>query len=141
MEALYRYINGVAAGIAALFAPLTPLVWSVVTFIGIDFLSGVAASRADKHRLGEPWYFESSQAWHTVVKLGFSLISLTMAYMIDTLMLDFLHLNLTKLFAGFVCRVEMWSFIENACRISDSPLLRHIRRLVKQKIKQQIEQK
>ncbi|MBR4994947.1 MAG: phage holin family protein [Alistipes sp.] len=139
MEALYRYANGLLTALAALFAPMTPLIWSVVAFIGVDFLSGVVASRADSRREGEEWYFESREAWRTVTKLGFSVISLMMAYLIDTLMLDFLHLNLTKLFAGFVCGVEMWSFVENACRISDSRLLRHIRQLVRQKVKQQIE--
>ena len=137
MEALYRYINGCAAGIAALFAPVVPLVWSLVAFIGIDFVTGVVASRAERRRAGEAWYFESREAWRTVEKLGFTIIALLMAYMIDTLMLDFLGLNLTKLFAGFVCGVEMWSFVENACRISDAPLLRHVRRLVRVKLKEQ----
>lgn len=137
MEVLYRYINGVVAGVAALFAPVVPLIWALVTFIGIDFLTGVTASRAESHRQGAEWYFESREAWRTVEKLGFTIIALLMAYLIDTLMLDFLGLNLTKLFAGFVCGVEMWSFIENACRISDAPLLRHIRRLVRVKLKEQ----
>ena len=46
METLYRLVSGAAAGIAALFAPIGPLVACAVVFIGIDFLSGVAASRA-----------------------------------------------------------------------------------------------
>lgn len=138
MEALYRYANGCLTGIAALFAPMVPLIYSVVAFIGVDFLSGVAASRADSRRVGAEWYFESREAWRTVEKLGFTIVALAMAYLIDTLMLDFMHLNLTKLFAGFVCGVEMWSFVENACRISDSRLLRHIRGLVRDKVKQQI---
>ena len=137
MEALYRYINGAVAGVAALFAPVVPLVWALVTFIGIDFLTGVTASRSESRRQGAQWYFESSEAWRTVEKLGFTIIALLMAYLIDTLMLDFLGLNLTKLFAGFVCGVEMWSFVENACRISDAPLLRHVRRLVRVKLKEQ----
>ena len=100
MEALYRYINGCAAGIAALFAPVVPLVWSLVAFIGIDFVTGVVASRAERRRAGEAWYFESREAWRTVEKLGFTIIALLMAYLIDSMMLDFLGLNLTKLFAG-----------------------------------------
>ena len=107
-----------------------------MTFIGIDFLTGVTASRAESRRQGTEWYFESREAWRTVEKLGFTIIALLMAYLIDTMMLDFLGLNLTKLFAGFVCGVEMWSFVENACRISDAPLLRHIRRLVRVKIEE-----
>ena len=141
MEALYRYINGAVAGVAALFAPVVPLVWALVTFIGIDFLTGVTASRAESRRQGTEWYFESREAWRTVEKLGFTIIALLMAYLIDSMMLDFLGLNLTKLFAGFVCGVEMWSFVENACRISDAPLLRHIRRIVRTKITEQTKQR
>ena len=107
MEALFRYFSGCLVALAALFAPVVPLVWCVVGFIAFDFLTGVLASRADARREGGEWYFTSSQAWHTAEKLGFAIIALCMAYLIDTLMLDFMHLNLTKLFAGFVCGVEM----------------------------------
>ena len=138
MEALFRYFSGCLVALAALFAPVVPLVWCVVGFIAFDFLTGVLASRADARREGGEWYFTSSQAWHTAEKLGFAIIALCMAYLIDTLMLDFMHLNLTKLFAGFVCGVEMWSFLENACRISSSPLLKYIRRYVRQTIESKI---
>ncbi|MBQ3148233.1 MAG: phage holin family protein [Alistipes sp.] len=141
MEALCRYINGCAAGLVALFAPVVPLVWCVVGFIGFDFVTGVLASRADARRAGEEWYLESREAWRTVEKLGFTVVALCMAYTIDVVLLDFLRLNLTRLFAGFVCGVEMWSFIENACRISDAPLLRHIRRVVRQRVRKEVERR
>jgi phage-related holin len=111
----------------------------LVAFIGIDFVTGVAASRAERRRAGEEWYFESREAWRTVEKLGFTIIALLMAYIIDTMMLDFLRLNLTKLFAGFVCGVEMWSFLENACRVSDAPLLRYIKRYVRHKVGKEVQ--
>lgn len=141
MEVLYKYINGCVAGLVALFTPLVPLVWCVVGFIGFDFVTGVMASRVEARRVGQAWYLESREAWRTVEKLGFTVAALCMAYTIDVLVLDFLALNLTKLFAGFVCGVEMWSFIENACRISDAPLLRHIRRVVRQRIREEVKRK
>ena len=49
METLYRLVSGTAAGIAALFAPIGPLVACAVVFIGIDFLTGVAADRAAEY--------------------------------------------------------------------------------------------
>lgn len=61
MEALFRFVSGVAAGIAALFAPIGPLAATTVVFIGVDFLSGVAADRAAALREGRAWYFESLQ--------------------------------------------------------------------------------
>ena len=78
-------------------------------------------------------------AWRTAQKLGFTIIALCMAFVIDTMILDFLEMKLTKLFAGFVCGVEMWSFLENTCRISDAPLLRYIKRYVKQKVREEAE--
>lgn len=131
MEVLCKYISGSMAALVALFAPVVPLVWCVAGFILFDFVTGVMASYHETHRRGEAWYFESCVAWHTIEKLGFTIIALCMAYIIDTMMLDFMHLHLTKLFAGFVCGVEMWSFLENACRISSSPLLRYVRRYVR----------
>ena len=139
MEALFRYFSGCLVALAALFAPVVPLVWCVVGFIAFDFLTGVLASRADARREGEEWYFTSSNAWHTAEKLGFAIIALCMAYLIDTQMLDFMHLNLTKLFAGFVCGVEMWSFLENACRISDAPMLDYLRRWVRGRVRKEVD--
>ena len=50
-------------------APTGPPVATTVVFIGIDFLSGVAADRTSARREGRAWYFESCKAWRTVVKL------------------------------------------------------------------------
>lgn len=139
MEALYRYFSGMVAALLALAAPVAPLVGCVVGFITFDFMTGVVASHADARREGRRWYFESREAWHTVQKLALAIIALYMAYAIDAMMLDFLHLNLTKLFAGFVCGVEMWSFLENACRISDAPLFHYLRRYVRQRVRKEVE--
>ncbi len=125
--------------LAALFAPVVPMVWSLVGFIGFDFLTGVIASRAEARKSGRRWFFESRLAWRTIEKLGFSIISLCMAFTIDTLLLGLMELHLTNLLAGFVCGVEMWSFLENACRISDAPLLHHLRGLVRQKVRKEVE--
>jgi hypothetical protein len=50
-----------------------------------------------------------------------------------------MDLHLTNLLTGFICGVEMWSFLENACRISDAPLLRHLRGLVRHKLRKEVE--
>lgn len=138
MEVLYKYISGGIAAVAALFSPVVPMIWCLVGFIGWDFVTGVYASFREARKSGRAWYFESREAWRTVEKLGFAIISLCMAFTIDTLLLGFMELHLTNLFAGFICGVEMWSFLENACRISDAPLLRAVRRWVKIKVKEEI---
>ena len=80
METLYRLISGLTAGFIALFAPIGPLVACAMAFIGIDFLSGVAASRAAARRKGHTWYFESCEAWRTVLKLGLTVTAIAMAW-------------------------------------------------------------
>lgn len=135
MEALYRFFNGCAVSFAALLAPLPPLVRCVTLFIGVDFVTGVAASRVEARREGRAWRFESREAWRTAQKLGFVIIALGMACMIDAVTAGFFAPDLTRLFAGFVCGVELWSFLENACRISDARALRWLSRFVGREIK------
>ena len=135
MEALYRFVSGAAAALAALFAPIGPLVIITMLFIAVDFLSGVAADRASAHRAGRPWYFESCKAWRTVLKLALAVTAIAMAWLIDCCVLDFMHLNLARLFAGFTCGVELWSFLENAAQLSDAPLFRLLRRFVRRRLR------
>lgn len=139
METLYRLVSGAAAGVVALFAPVGPLVACAVAFIGVDFLSGVAASRVAARREGRAWYFESHEAWRTVVKLGLVVVAIAMAWLIDSCVLGFMNLNLARLFTGFVCGVELWSFLENASVLSDAPLFRWLRRYVRRRIRREIE--
>lgn len=120
MEALYRCVSGLAAGAAALFAPIGPMAATTAAFIGIDFLTGVAADRAAARREGRTWYFESREAWRTVLKLALALTAIAMAWLIDRCVLGFTRLDTARLFAGFICGVEMWSFLENAAQLSDA---------------------
>ena len=136
MEALYKYCSGCVAAIAALFAPVVPVIWALVGFIGWDHIWQQSWLNPDLHIAG---YFESREAWRTIEKLGFSIISLCMAFTIDTLLLGFMELHLTNLLAGFICGVEMWSFLENACRISDAPLFRYLRRYVRHRVREEVQ--
>ena len=99
MEALYRCVSGLAAGAAALFAPIGPMAATTAAFIGIDFLTAIA-----------------------------------MAWLIDRCVLGFTRLDTARLFAGFICGVEMWSFLENAAQLSDAPLFRRLRRYARRRI-------
>ena len=134
MEALYRCVSGLAAGAAALFAPIGPMAATTAAFIGIDFLTGVAADRAAARREGRTWYFESREAWRTVLKLALALTAIAMAWLIDRCVLGFTRLDTARLFAGFICAVEMWSFLENAAQLSDAPLFRRLRRYARRRI-------
>lgn len=138
MEALYRFLSGTAAGLLALFAPIGPLVATAVAFIAVDFLSGVAADRAMARREGRTWYFESGEAWRTVLKLALTVTAIAMAWLIDSCVLDFMELHIARLFTGFTCGVELWSFLENAAQLSDAPLFRWLRRYVHRRIRKEV---
>lgn len=137
MEIWYRFVSGAAAALSALFAPIAPLVACTMLFIGIDFLSGVAADRTAARSVGKAWRFESRKAWRTVVKLALALTAICMAWLLDCCVLGFLQLNLARLFTGFTCGVELWSFLENAAQLSDAPLFRWLRRYVGRRIRKE----
>ena len=61
-----------------------------------------------------------------------------MAWLLDTCVLDFLQLNVARLFAGFTCGVELWSFLENAAQLSDAPFFLHMRRYVRRRIGKEV---
>ena len=135
---MYRYANGVLMGLMALFAPIKPIVLCALAFILVDFVTGVAASRCEAKQRGEVWYFSSHEAWHTIHKAGFVLLTIAMSWLIEYCVLDFIRLNLTRIIAGAICGVEMWSFLENASVLSDTKLFRGLRNYVKRKVEKEI---
>ena len=131
MEALFRYFSGLMSAAASFFAPIGGTVVCAVVFVGVDFVTGVAA---DRHRVrsgGAEWRFESRKAWRSVKKAGFLAMSIAMAWMIDACVLDFMPLHTARLMAGFACGVELWSVLENASEISESPLFMQLRKFIK----------
>ena len=134
MEALFRYCNALFVGFAALFAPVAPVVLCALGFIAVDFVTGVLASRREAKVQGRRWYFESREAWRTVRKAGFVVMTIAMAWLVESCVLDFVELHLTRLLAGAVCGVEMWSFLENAATLSDAPLFEWLRRYVRRRV-------
>ncbi|MFR9620679.1 MAG: phage holin family protein [Rikenellaceae bacterium] len=139
MEVLFKYCSALAMSILALFAPISPLIACVVLFIAIDFVSGVWASYRVAEKEKRSWFFESEEAWRTLYKLGFTLIAISMAWLLECYVVDFVDLKITKLFTGFVCGVELWSFLENASQISDAPLFEWMRKYVHRRVKKEIE--
>ncbi|MBQ4278560.1 MAG: phage holin family protein [Rikenellaceae bacterium] len=139
MENCLKYLSGVLFGIASFFAPVHELIVCTVLFIGIDFVTGVAASRKRALRQGEEWGFESHKAWRTVLKTGFVMTGIVMAWMIDRYILAFAQTNLANLFTGFVCGVEFWSYLENAAEISEHPVFNRLRRYMKRKLDRNLE--
>ena len=48
-----------------------------------------------------------------------------------------MQLNVARLFMGFTCGVELWSFLENAAQLSDAPLFHWLRRYVRRRIRKE----
>ncbi len=139
MEALYRVVSGVVASLAALFAPISELVACALLFIAVDFLTGVAADRRQALREGREWFFESHLARLTVRKGALTILTIAMAWLLDCFLLPPLELHLARLFTGFVCGVEFWSFLENAAQLSDDPLFRWLRRYARRRLRKEVE--
>ena len=131
MEALFRYFSGLMSAAASFFAPIGGTVICALVFVGVDFVTGVAADRRRTRRTGGCWRFESRRAWRSVKKAGFLVTAIAMAWMIDACILEFLNLHTARLMAGFACGVELWSVLENASEISESPVFLQLRRFIK----------
>lgn len=135
---MYRVVNGLILGFAALFSPIKSIVICALVFIAIDFVTGVLASRCEARQRGEKWFFSSHEAWRTIRKAGFVLLTITMGWLIESCILDFITINLTRIIAGAICGVEMWSFLENASVLSDAKIFEWLRNYVKRKVEKEI---
>lgn len=122
------------SAVVALLAPIQGLIVCVTIFIAIDFATGVAASYKRAKRADVQWWFSSEQAWNSIMKLAFVMAGIVLAWLIDRCILDFMSLNLAKLFTGFVCGIEFWSYLENASEISNHPIFNSLRTFLKKKV-------
>ena len=138
MEALYKYASGLFLGFASLFAPIKSVILGALLFIFIDFVTGVLASRCEAKRRGEKWYFSSREAWRTIRKAGFVILTIAMSWLVESCVLDFVTLNITRIITGIICGVELWSFLENASVLSDAKLFEWLRNYVKRKVENEI---
>jgi phage-related holin len=138
MVILSKYVSGIVAALIALLCPITPLIITATFFVAIDFLTGILASYVAAKNSGQKWRLESRKAWRTVYKLCFIVTGIVMTWLVDSLVLGFMELNLANLFTGFVCGVELWSFVENAATISQSKLFKWLSRWIKSKLRREV---
>ena len=133
-----KYVSGIVAALIALLCPITPLIITATFFVAIDFLTGILASYVAAKNSGQKWRLESRKAWRTVYKLCFIVTGIVMTWLVDSFVLGFMELNLANLFTGFVCGVELWSFVENAATISQSKLFKWLSRWIKSKLRKEV---
>lgn len=114
-----KYISGIVAGAVSFFAPVEPLLLMAMTFVAVDFLTGILADRRRAKAAEKAWRFESRKAWKTITKLSFVMAGIMLAWMLDELLLPIVEMRLANLFTGFVCGVEFWSYLENAALVTN----------------------
>lgn len=132
-----KVVSCFIGGIIGFFAPVGNLILMVIEFIFVDFFIGIWASRARAKKAGRlsEWGFESLKAWRTIWKLVFAVIGIVLAYHLDELVLSFVDLHLARIFCGFICGVELWSFLENAACISNHPVFRWLSKYMGKKVR------
>jgi phage-related holin len=133
MENIFKYLWGAATGIVALLLPAKGLILCALAFVAIDFATGVAASHSLARRENTPWSFSSRRAWDTILKSVFVMAGIILAWLLDSIVITFVQLHLAKIFTGFVCGIEFWSYLENAAEISGQPLFRTLRDALKKR--------
>lgn len=138
MEAIYRFVSGALLGFASLFAPIKSVILCALLFILIDFITGVLASHCEAKQRGEAWFFSSHEAWRTIRKAGFVVLTIAMSWLVESCILDFVTLNITRIITGVICGVELWSFLENASVLSDAKVFEWLRKYVKRKVEEEI---
>lgn len=131
---LVKLIFGLFSAIIGIFSPIIGLVCCAITFVAVDFLTGVIASRHRAKRLNEAWSFESRRAWDTIRKMAVIIVGIALAWLIDSMILDFAQLRLANLFTGFVCGVELWSFLENGAEVCNYPPFRWLKQFMSKQL-------
>lgn len=147
---IIKVIFGALCSALAHFTPIHPLIVLIFVFVGIDFITGVWASRKrainrSKEKAvksGVPWSskmvewaFSSERARNTVYKTVFYVAGVYLCWSLDEIVLTFVDIYFEKIFAGFVLGVELFSFLENAADISDHPVFRRLRNFTAKKLK------
>lgn len=128
MDKVYQYLSAGVCSFFSLFVPVKSLVLIAFVFIGVDFITGVLASRTRAKKAGKHWGFQSLKAWHTVTKTVFTATGIYMVYQLDTVFEPLASLHLVNIFTGFLCGVELWSYLENAAEISDYRAFKWVRK-------------
>lgn len=128
-----KWVSGALSIPFGLFLPLRPLIIVLVTFIAIDFITGLIAS----WNRGEG--FCSKKMWRTIYKIAFAFTGVVMMHLLDEIVLGPMTtepLQLANYFTAFVCGTEFWSFLENGSELSNHPVFRIVRKLMNHKFKE-----
>ena len=105
----------IAAALIAYFTPLAPLVYCILFFILIDFITGVYASYKLKHKV------KSRKLRSTLEKFVLYSLSVILAYIFQVEY--FTYVNLSQVVGGFIAGNELLSIYENITNITGLNIL------------------
>lgn len=135
---MYKVGVMVMGGIVSYFAPIRVLVIVSLSFIMIDFITGVIADRKRTIKRGKRWRFRSDKAWNTIWKIIGVIIGISLSYMIDHSVIPQWEMCLPNIFCCIVCFFEFWSWLENIGELSNHPMFRHIQKFAKNTIEDKL---
>ena len=134
-----KMLAGIVAGfVGVMYDNLLPLFNAVIVFEVTDFVTGVIKSGVVSKRKGGRFAFESVKAWRTIYKFVLILIGIVLAELLDQTFGNNGRLKLANYFTAFCCGVEFWSFLESAAVICDHPIFRMLKKVMREKVEDQI---
>ncbi|MDR3351297.1 MAG: phage holin family protein [Prevotellaceae bacterium] len=136
----YRIISSgkiVACGfsvLVAMFEPVRMLALMGFLFVSADFVFGLIVSiRVRKEGI------MSSKIYKTIWKLIGIEVSIVLAYLLDTHVLNnTTSFHLANVFAGIICGTELWSILTHFAILSDHPVFRLIKKWGKSEIEHKV---
>jgi len=126
-EALLAFL----VGVIGYLSPIRNIYHIMVAVIIIDFIVGVITARIKRGEGIDP-----EKAWTTVLKLFFSVILVTLLYIMDKEM-SFAGIVTHRLTAWVITIFEVWSISKNFGLLSNHRIFRIINKLATEKIKRQ----
>lgn len=131
-----RVAFGICGALAScMLKDLAPLFICVLVFELVDLITGIWKSKVIAERKGEAWGIESAKLRKTLYKTILIFAGLVLAYLLGEVCFNEINIDLPKMFCGFACAFEMWSFLENAAVISEHPIFRLLQKFMKKEIK------
>ena len=124
-----KFFSGTAFSIFGYLSPVKGVLQVMVLAILLDLILGVFAAV----KRGEG--ICSKKLWRTGYKLLFSIILVSLMYMIDK---EMQIIELHKTLAWFITGFEVWSMLESMGDISDHSLFRLLKTIMRDRVKKQI---
>lgn len=114
-----KFVEGLIAGILSVFAPIKPIIITMIVLVFVDLITGVLAARKRGEKIN------SAGIRRTVVKLTLYLTAICIGYLVEKYMLSD-YLAVSKIAAGLIGLVETKSLFENIDILNGEPIFKSL---------------